>query len=87
MTDADPNAPERHRLGEILLKRNLLTQEQLEEALEAQKTKREYLGEILIRLGFVDEQDILVALVVQCNLPYIATKAEIEKAIDKWYKV
>lgn len=59
-------------IGEILVKRNVITQKQLEEALKLQKGEKEFVGEILVRLGYLQEQDIVVALVVQCGLPYIA---------------
>ncbi len=69
-------------LGEILIARKLITEAQLEEALHAQKKENVFLGEILIRMGFVEERDIVVALVLQCNIPYIAIdKYDIEKSV------
>lgn len=69
-------------LGEILLRRGLLNLDQLNKALEIQKKESKYIGEILVQSGFVDERDIVVALVVQCNLPYIAVdKYEIDRGI------
>lgn len=69
-------------MGQILLKRNLITQEQLKAALEAQKKDGGVLGEILVRLGFVTEKDIVVALIVQCGFPYIAVnKYEIDSKV------
>lgn len=59
-------------LGEILIKRNCITEEQLKAALELQKKEKAFLGEILVKLGYLDERDIVVALVLQCDLPYIA---------------
>jgi type IV pilus assembly protein PilB len=59
-------------LGEILIERKRITREQLDEALRFQKKHKGLLGEILVRLGYLDEKDIVVALVVQCDLPYIA---------------
>ena len=65
-------------IGEILVKRNLITRKQLEEALEIQKKEQGFVGEILVKLGYLEEKDIVVALIVQCGLPYIAiTKYEI----------
>ncbi len=63
---------ERQLIGEILVKRNIITQKQLEEALKLQKEEKDFLGEILVRLGYLQERDIVVALMVQCGLPYIA---------------
>lgn len=59
-------------LGEILIQRKKITREQLDSALQAQKEKGGYIGEILVSFGFLDERDIVVALVIQCGLPYIA---------------
>jgi len=72
---------ERKLIGEILLERGLIRQEHLEKALAQQKiSPGTYVGEILFRLGYVTEIDIVTALVVQCNLPYIAVSRH---AIDK----
>jgi len=59
-------------LGEILIQRKKITREQLESALQAQKEKGGFIGEILVNFGLLDERDIVVALVIQCGLPYIA---------------
>ncbi len=69
-------------LGQILIKRNMITAEQLKEALEAQKKEGGVLGETLVKLGYVTERDIVVALIVQCGFPYIAVnKYEIDPKI------
>jgi len=59
-------------LGEILLKQSLITQEQLEEALEVQQEKASPLGEVLIRLGYITERDLLKALGNQLGLPFFS---------------
>ncbi len=59
------------RLGEILLKANLITQEQLEQAVAQQKTETGRLGAILIKLGLVKEEDIAQCLGEQYGIPYI----------------
>ena len=59
-------------LGEILIQRKKITPEHLQEALGIQKQRGEYIGEILISMGLIDELDVVVALVLQCGLPYIA---------------
>jgi type IV pilus assembly protein PilB len=64
---------QRPLIGEILLKRKIITSEQLDHALDVQrKEKNSFIGEILMKLGYVEERNIVVALVVQCGLPYIA---------------
>ena len=59
-------------LGEILIQRKRITREQLDAALQVQKEKGGIIGEILVHLGILEERDIVVALVIQCGLPYIA---------------
>jgi len=59
------------KIGAILLSENLITQEQLEKALEVQKKEGGRLGSILIKLGFVDEKKIAEFLSKQYNVPYV----------------
>src|SRR5436853_2058718 len=69
-------------LGEILLRRKLITAEQLKKSLEVQQKEGGYVGETLVKLGYIEEKDVVAALVVQCNFPYIAIdKYEIERSI------
>ena len=80
----DQNIDSHPLLGEILIHRHMITQEQLDAALELQRKEKQFIGEILVRLGFVEERDIVVALVVQCGLPYIAiNKIQIDPQIIK----
>ena len=53
--------PEKVRLGEILVTQKLLTQEQLEIALEEQKHSGRKLGRVFIEQGYVTEEDCLCA--------------------------
>lgn len=74
--------PLKQLLGEILLERCLITKEQLDQALNVQKKENGYIGEILVKLGFLEELDVVTALVVQCNFPYIAiNKYEVDPSI------
>ena len=50
------------RLGEILIERRLITQEDLDRALELQRERGDKLGKILVDLGFVAQRDVLSAL-------------------------
>jgi hypothetical protein len=49
---------QRKRLGEILVETSLISQEQLEAALRLQKSKAGFLGQILVDMGWVTEQEI-----------------------------
>ena len=57
------------RLGEILIARKQLAQEDLDRALELQKERGDKIGRILVDLGFVAQRDIIGALSEQLNLP------------------
>lgn len=65
--------PNPKHLGSLLVEAGIITERQLEEALQAQKhaEKREYLGETLKRLGYVDDQQIMMALEFQLGIPSI----------------
>jgi type IV pilus assembly protein PilB len=60
----------REKLGQILLVEGLVTEEQLEKALEIQKKDGTRLGETLIKLGIVTEKDIVIAMAKQLSIPY-----------------
>jgi type IV pilus assembly protein PilB len=59
------------KLGELLLKAQLINQQQLTKALEEQKVSGGKLGEILQRLGYVTEDDIIECLSHQFGVPSI----------------
>jgi len=59
------------RLGELLTKANLISQDQLKEALRVQKETSGKLGETLIKLGYVSEEDITECLSQQFGVPSI----------------
>ncbi len=50
------------RLGEILIERKLITEEDLERALELQKERGDKLGKTLVDMGFIAMRDVLAAL-------------------------
>ena len=59
-------------LGSILLDRDLITKDQIKQVLQIQEKQGGYFGKILVNLGYIDEHDIVTALVIQCHVPYIA---------------
>lgn len=50
--------PPKIKLGKLLLKNNLITENQLERSLEIQKTTGQKLGEILIDRHYITEEDL-----------------------------
>ncbi|GAK51966.1 type IV-A pilus assembly ATPase PilB [Candidatus Moduliflexus flocculans] len=59
------------KIGEILLKANLITNDQLQQALQEQKRSGERLGSLLVKMGFLEEDDILSCLSKQFGVPSI----------------
>ncbi len=65
-------------LGEMLLNQALINREQLDEALEVQQEKGSPLGEVLIRLGHINERDLLKALGKQLGLPFVSHLKDVD---------
>ncbi len=59
------------KLGEILVHYKIITPEQLEEGLEIQKNSEKRIGEILIDLARVTQDEINWVLGKQLDLPYV----------------
>lgn len=62
----------RMQLGDLLVARGKITQEQLREALEEQRSRggSRLLGEVLIELGFVSQAEVMEALAASYGVPY-----------------
>jgi hypothetical protein len=60
----------KRRLGELLQAEGLVTDEQVRAALEEQRRSNLFLGEALVKLGFVSEEVIAQTIVQQFNLPF-----------------
>lgn len=61
----------RKRLGEILKDAGLINETQLKAALRSQTTWGGKLGSTLVRMGFVQEEDVLKCLSAQLQLPSV----------------
>lgn len=59
------------KLGELLLKNNLITSQQLEKALDDQKSSGGRLGDSLVKLGLVQEGELVGFLSKQYGMPSI----------------
>lgn len=74
----------RLRLGELLLENDLITEEQLNIALEEQKAKGIKLGEAIIGLGYVTQDAINDLLCQQLNIDFVdLRKIEIDDSIAR----
>ncbi|NBO39015.1 type II secretion system protein GspE [bacterium] len=72
-TQAQPQRFGRKTLGEILVERKKITEEQLREALriQVQRGGQQKVGQILLESELVDQTDILQGLAQQLELPYL----------------
>ena len=68
---------QKKRLGDILVDCNLISDEQLKQALTFQRDKGIKLGEALAEMGLVTEDDIIWALGNQLNISFIHLNADI----------
>ncbi len=60
------------KLGDMLLREGFITQEQLQKALETQNKEGGRLGEILVKMGAVKEEQVVSTLGKQLGIPYFS---------------
>ena len=67
----------RLQIGQIFIEKHGLTPERLSEGLIAQKekgkTSQERIGEVLVRLNYLSEAQVMASLAQQWNIPYLAS--------------
>ena len=61
----------RKKLGEILLEQNLITEEQIQDALRVQHQQGVLFGQALVEQGLITEDKIVSVLIEQFGIPYI----------------
>jgi type IV pilus assembly protein PilB len=72
------------KLGDILLKENLISPEQLKQAVEYQKANGGRLGGALVKLGFLSDDEVTVVLSHQYGVPSInLTHFEVDPGVTK----
>jgi type IV pilus assembly protein PilB len=64
------------RIGELLLKHDIISEEQLQDALKLQKTSKRKLGEILLEKGYVNTENLFWMLSEQAEIPYVDVRLE-----------
>lgn len=76
MTESQPTQPaaKRIRLGDLLVAQNMISEAQLQHALQEQKLTGRKLGASLVDLGYVEENALLTLLSEQLNIPFIDLK-------------
>lgn len=68
------SAPKRIRIGDLLVEKNMITETQLAHALQEQKLSGRKLGNQLVDLGYVDENELLTLLSTQLQIPFVQLK-------------
>jgi chromosomal replication initiator protein DnaA len=69
---SEPHPPVHKSLGELLIEEGLLNEEQLQEALKVQQVEGGFIGQIMVRLGFVTQEAVASLLVKQCKIPHLS---------------
>lgn len=60
------------KIGELLIEAGKINQRQLDDALERQKKDKRLLGEILVTMGAVTEEEIAYCLSIQYGMPFLS---------------
>ena len=70
----EPALRKKIRLGDLLVEHQLITEEQLMQALADQKSSGHKLGRVLVDKGYVKEEQVLKLVSRQLDIPYIDLK-------------
>ncbi len=82
----------RQLFGHLLREKKIITEEQLEQALDIQRTRRAmlgdptYLGQILVQLGYADEKDVVRAINEHHHLSVKSLSENVEGLIEHSYQ-
>jgi type IV pilus assembly protein PilB len=79
-----PQAAPGDRLGDLLIREGLITKDQLDKALQEQKSNGQRLGYNLVKMGFVQETEITKMLARQYRMPAVdLARFEVDPKIVK----
>lgn len=72
------------RLGDLLIESNVISEEQLQQALREQGKTKQKLGDLLITQGYITEQQLFEVLEYQLGIPHVSLfKYQIEPSITQ----
>ena len=71
MALATQQRPKKIRIGDLLIAQQIITEDQLDAALAAQKQSGRKLGQVLVDQGILPEEELLRFLAQQLNIPFI----------------
>src|SRR5438105_763349 len=69
-----PGRPEKIRLGDVLVQQRLISQEQLQQTLDLQRTTGKKMGRLLIETGIITEELLANGLARQLRIPFVNLK-------------
>src|SRR5690606_31409205 len=73
VTKLDPKELKGRKIGRVLTKLGKVTRDQVQEALNLQKTRKDQpLGQLLVGLGYVSPDDVLEALAGQAGMRFVS---------------
>ncbi|MBL7081988.1 MAG: Flp pilus assembly complex ATPase component TadA, partial [Candidatus Omnitrophica bacterium] len=79
-----PSKDQYLKLGEILIQQHIISKAQLEKVVSVQKQRGGRLGELLLKLGMVSEEQLVYAIGKQLGIPYFSLGTGMLKpALDK----
>ena len=61
----------RERLGDMLVEEGLVRPDQIKKALNKKRETGQFIGQVLVELGYLSEQDLVWFLVKQCKIPHL----------------
>ncbi|MEN8258462.1 MAG: hypothetical protein ABFS09_11430 [Thermodesulfobacteriota bacterium] len=75
-------------LGEILVKKHLISEEEMAEVLRIQVSSNRRVGYLLVKMGFIDGDQLITALAEQLQIPVIDTDEkffpEVKKIVPRY---
>ncbi|CAI6040953.1 GspE/PulE family protein [Cohnella sp. JJ-181] len=72
------------RLGDLLVESRIISEAQLQEALQEQRKTKQKLGDLLITQGYINEQQLIEVLEFQLGIPHVSLfKYQIEPSITQ----
>jgi len=63
-------------LGEMLIKKGLVTEDQLQEMIQEQLHNKKFIGEMFVEKGIINEDDLFATIAEQFGIEYVPLKKE-----------
>ncbi|MBU0681014.1 MAG: hypothetical protein KKD73_06290 [Proteobacteria bacterium] len=70
-------------IGELLIKKNLVSEEEMAEVLRIQVSSNRRVGYLLIKMGFIDSDQLISTLAEQLEIPVIAIDEQFSPEVKK----